>query len=61
MQQAPLTKVPMELKVELTPTNGASLTGYEISYAEGSTPGTMWTPTDSTRTQFFVKTWDAGE
>ena len=24
------------------PTNGASLTGYEISYAEGASPGTTW-------------------
>ena len=56
---------PMGLKVELTPTtalvkwkaptNGASLTGYEISYAEGATLGTTWVPTDSTRTQFLVK------
>ena len=54
---------PTELKVELTPTtariswkaptNGASLTGYEISYAEGASPGTMWIPTGSTRRGFL--------
>lgn len=54
-----------ELEVELTPTtalvkwkaptNGASLQGYEISYAEGSSPGTMWIPTGSTKTRFLVK------
>lgn len=65
MQQAPLTNAPTELKVELTPTtarvkwkaptNGASLQGYEISYAEGSAPGTTWIPTGSTRTRFLVK------
>ena len=56
---------PLQVNVELTPTtakiswktptNGASLTGYEISYAEGATPGTTWIPTGSTRTRFFVK------
>ena len=56
---------PMGLKVELTPTtalvkwkaptNGASLTGYEISYAEGASPGTKWIPTGGTRTRFLVK------
>ena len=65
MQQAPLTNAPTELKVELTPTtalvkwkaptNGASLQGYEISYAEGSSPGTKWISTGSTRTRFLVK------
>ena len=65
MQQAPLTNAPTGLEVELTPTtalvkwkaptNGASLQGYEISYAEGSSPGTKWIPTGSTRTRFFVK------
>ena len=65
MQQAPLTNAPTGLEVELTsttalvkwkaPTNGASLQGYEISYAEGSTPGTKWFPTGSTKTRFFVK------
>ena len=65
MQQAPLTNAPTELEVELTPTtalvkwkaptNGAFLTGYEISYAEGSSPGTMWIPTGSTKTRFLVK------
>ena len=56
---------PTGLEVELTPTtalvkwkaptNGASLTGYEISYAEGSSPGTKWIPTGSTKTRFFVE------
>ena len=65
MQQAPLTNAPTGLEVELTPTtalvkwkaptNGASLQGYEISYAEGSSPGTKWIPTGSTKTRFFVK------
>ena len=61
----PLSNAPIDLKVELTPTtawiswkaptNGASLTGYEINYAEGSTPGTTWIPTESRSTRFFVK------
>ena len=65
MQQAPLTNAPTGLEVELTPTtalvkwkaptNGASFQGYEISYAEGSTPGTKWIPTGGTRTRFLVK------
>ena len=65
MQQAPLTNAPTGLEVELTPTtalvkwkaptNGASLQGYEISYAEGASPGTKWIPTGSTKTRFFVK------
>ena len=65
MQQAPLTNAPTGLEVELTPTtalvkwkaptNGAFLTGYEISYAEGSSPGTTWIPTESLSTRFFVK------
>ena len=56
---------PTELKVELTPTtaemtwkaptNGASLTGYEISYEEGTSPGTTWIPTESLSTRFFVE------
>ena len=56
---------PMGLKVELTPTtalvkwkaptNGASLTGYEINYAAGASPGTKWIPTGGTRTRFLVK------
>lgn len=56
---------PTGLKVELTPTtakitwkaptNGASITGYEINYAEGASPGTTWIPTGSLSTQFFVK------
>ena len=56
---------PLQVNVELTPTtakiswktptNGASLTGYEMSYAEGASPGTTWIATGSTRTQFFVK------
>ena len=65
MQQAPLTNAPVDVKVALTPTtalmtwkaptNGASLTGYEISYAEGTSPGTTWIPTGSRSTRFFVK------
>ena len=65
MQQAPLTNAPVDVKVALTPTtalitwkaptNGASLTGYEISYAEGASPGTTWIPTGSRSTRFFVK------
>ena len=65
MQQALLTNAPTALAVELTPTtalmtwkaptNGASITGYEISYAEGASPGTTWIPTGSTRTRFLVK------
>ena len=56
---------PTEVKIELTPTtgkitwkaptNGASLTGYEISYEEGASPGTRWIPTESLSTRFFVK------
>ena len=37
------------------PTNGASLTGYEIRYAEGASPGTTWIPTERLLTRFFVK------
>ena len=37
------------------PTNGAAITGYEISYAEGTAPGSTWIPTDSTRTRHLVK------
>ena len=65
MQQAPLTNALTGLEVELTPTtalvkwkaptNGASLQGYEISYAEGASPGTKWIPTGGTRTRFLVK------
>ena len=56
---------PTELEVELTPTtakitwkaptNGASLQGYEISYAEGASPGMTWIPTGSLSTRFFVE------
>ena len=56
---------PTEMEVELTPTtakitwkaptNGASLTGYEISYEEGASPGTTWIPTEGLSTRFFVK------
>ena len=59
------SNAPMELEVELTPTtalvkwkaptNGAFLTGYEISYEEGASPGTTWIPTGSLSTRFFVK------
>ena len=37
------------------PTNGASLTGYEIRYAEGASPGTTWIPTERLSTRFFMK------
>ena len=56
---------PTGLKVELTPTTavlkwaaateGGEVEEYEVSYAEGSTPGTTWIPTGSTGTRFFVK------
>ena len=56
---------PIDVNVELTPTtaritwkaptDGVSLTGYEISYAEGASPGTTWIPTGSTSTRFVVK------
>ena len=56
---------PTDVSIDLTPTtalitwkaptNGALLTGYEISYAEGASPGTTWIPTESLSTQFFVK------
>lgn len=56
---------PMDVKVELTPTtgkitwkaptNGAFLTGYEIIYAEGASPGTTGIPTGSLSTRFLVK------
>ena len=59
------TTAPMDVNVELTPTtakilwkaptNGALLTEYEISYAEGAFPGTDWIPTESLSTRFFVK------
>ena len=66
VQEVPaLSSEPMDVKVELTPTtalitwkaptNGASLTGYEISYAEGASPGTDWIPTESLSTRFVVK------
>ena len=55
----------MDVSVELTPTtalmtwkaptNGALLTGYEINYAEGASPGTDWIPTRSLSTRFVVK------
>ena len=60
-----LSNAPMGVSVELTPTtalitwrsptNGASVTGYEIRYAEGASPGTTWIPTGSLSTRFFVK------
>ena len=66
VRQVPrFTTAPMDVKVELTPTtakitwkaptNGASITGYEISDAEGASPGTTWIPTESLSTRFFVK------
>jgi hypothetical protein len=55
----------MDVNVELTPTtalitwkaptNGALITGYEISTAEGASPGTTWIPTGNTRTRYLVK------
>ena len=66
VRQVPrFTTAPMDVKVELTPrtalitwkapTNGASIRVYEISYAEGASPGTTWIPTESLSTRFFVK------
>lgn len=60
-----IPNAPTDVSVDLTPTtalitwkaptNGAPLTGYEISYAEGASPGTTWIPTESLSTRFFVK------
>ena len=66
VQEVPaLSSEPIEVAVELTPTtalitwkaptNGAFLTEYEISYAEGASPGTDWIPTESLSTRFVVK------
>ena len=56
---------PTGLKVELTPTTavlkwaaateGGEVEEYEVSYAEGASPGTTWIATGSTGTRFFVK------
>ena len=56
---------PTGLKVELTPTTavlkwaaateGGEVEEYEVSYAEGASPGTTWVATGSTGTRFFVK------
>ncbi|RKU20488.1 hypothetical protein C6503_05900 [Candidatus Poribacteria bacterium] len=63
--EEPSHNAPTDVNVELTPTtakitwkaptNGAFLTGYEISYEEGASPGTTWIPTGSLSTRFFVK------
>ena len=62
---APTLLPPQDLIVELTSTtaflrwSGAAdagdLTAYEVSFAEGSTLGSEWVGTDSTRTRFLVK------
>ena len=53
---------PTGLKVDLKPTTAVirwaavdGIDGYEVSYAEGASPGTTWIPTGSTGTRFFVK------
>ena len=56
---------PTGLKVELTPTTavlkwaaateGGEADEYEVSVAEGASPGTTWIATGSTGTRFFVK------
>ena len=61
----PTLSPPQDLIVELTPTtallkwtgaaDAGDLTAYEVSFAEGSTLGSEWVGTDSTRTRFLVK------
>ena len=61
----PTLLAPQDLIVELTPTtallkwtgaaDAGDLTAYEVSFAEGSTLGSEWVGTDSTRTRFLVK------
>ena len=61
----PTLSAPQDLIVELTPTtallkwtgaaDAGDLTAYEVSFAEGSTLGSEWVGTDSTRTRFLVK------
>ena len=55
---------PTSLSVDLKPTtavirwaaaDGAEVDEYEVSYAEGASPGTTWIATGSTGTRFFVK------
>ena len=56
---------PQNIEVELTSTTallkwaaataGGAVEEYEVSYAEGASPGTTWIPTGSTGTRFFVK------
>ena len=57
---------PQNVRVELTPTTavlkwaetateGGEVEEYEVSYAEGASPGTTWIATGSTGTRFFVK------
>lgn len=63
--EEPASNAPTDVSVDLTPTtalitwkaptNGVSITGYEISYEEGASPGTTWIPTERLSTRFFVK------
>ena len=53
---------PTGLKVNLKPTSAVirwaavdGIDGYEVSYAEGASPGTTWIATGSTGTRFFVR------
>ena len=53
---------PTGLQVDLKPTTAVirwaavdGIDGYEVSYAEGASPGTTWIATGSTGTRFFVK------
>ena len=53
---------PTNVSVDLKPTTAVirwaavdGIDGYEVSYAEGASPGTTWIPTGSTGTRFFVK------
>ena len=53
---------PTGLKVDLKPTSAVirwaavdGIDGYEVSYAEGASPGTTWIATGALRTRFFVK------
>ena len=53
---------PTGLKVDLKPTSAVirwaavdGIDGYEVSYAEGASPGTTWIATGASGTRFFVK------
>ena len=53
---------PTGLKVDLKPTTAVirwaavdGIDGYEVSYAEGASPGTTWIATGASGTRFFVK------